>query len=184
MTSKHPGVLRSREKSPTSTVLPNGALILQNHPPCASSSLEENIHCRAENSKTFEELLALTCRETKKESGSSPSLSATGFENIDCTLRCSIHGLEGWGRENCPHPSHSPAQDHKGKRCTQFREPGSKEWGTRRQCVKPDHGEYEWSSDPRGIPELHELPAEAEPKWQRETLAATGQMSGELVGSF
>lgn len=50
--------------------------------------------------------------------------------------------------------------------------------------MKPDHGEYEWSSDPRGIPELHELPAEAEPKWQRETLAATGQMSGELVGSF
>lgn len=50
--------------------------------------------------------------------------------------------------------------------------------------MKPDQGKCDWRGDPRGIPELHELPAEAEPKWQRETLSATGQMSGELVGSF
>lgn len=48
------------------TALPNDALILQNHPPCASSSLKENIYYREENSKTFEELLALTSGETKK----------------------------------------------------------------------------------------------------------------------
>lgn len=68
MASERPGVLSSWEKSPTSTVLPNDALILQNHPPGASSSLEENSHYREGNSKIFEALLAVTNGETKKKS--------------------------------------------------------------------------------------------------------------------
>lgn len=121
MASKHPGVLSSGEKSAAQAVLPKDALVLQNHPPRASSSLEENIRNREENSKTFEELLALTSGETKNQPELSPSLSAIGFENIDCTLRCSTRGSEGWGRVNHPHPSQSPAQEHKGKKCTWFR---------------------------------------------------------------
>lgn len=90
---------------------------------------------------------------------------------------------DGEGKTTLIHPSHqhrsTRVKNAHGSEVT-----GSKEWGIRRQRVKPDHGKCDWRGDPRGIPELHELPAEAEPKWQRETLAATGRMSGELVGSF
>lgn len=58
-------------------------------------------------------------------------------------------------------------------------------WGARRQYLKLDHHK----SDRRGHErerclQLQE-PAEAEPKWQRETLAAaTGRTAEELVESF